>query len=102
MTENERERAASEIALRLRRDGVKLSGREDGDELARLLEAVERFENAVMRAGGDRMVDEPVGRAAPIAPDNAAFVLPRREKEEEVDAFIARIDAATAQVGTAR
>jgi hypothetical protein len=96
MSESERERIASEIAYRLRRDGVRLSGRESGEELVQILESVERFENAVMRAGGDRMVDEPVGaNAGPIKPDDEAFVLPMRDPTETVGAFITRIDAAT-------
>jgi len=96
--EDERERVANEIAARLRHDGVALTGDEAGEELARLLEAVERFERAVMRAGGDRMLDEPIGGISPIQPDDAAYVLPRRERDEPVEQFIGRIHHATERI----
>jgi hypothetical protein len=97
MSENddERRRVADEIAARLRGRGVRLTGRETGEELVRVLEAVERFETAVERAGGDLMVDEPVARNSPIAPDNRAFVLPARRGDESVAAFLDRIAEAT-------
>jgi len=96
--EDERERVANEISARLRHDGVALTGTEDGEELARLLEAVERFERAVMRAGGDRMLDEPIGGVSPIEPDDAAFVLPRRGREEAVEGFVSRIHRAAERI----
>lgn len=89
-----RRRVAEEIAGRLRRDGVRLDGRESDEELVTLLEVVERFEAAVQRRGGDLMVDEPVGRASPIAPDSRAFVLPTRRDHEPIAAFVERIAAA--------
>ncbi len=107
MTENdraddERRRVAEEIAARLQRDGIALTGEETGEELVRILEEVERFEAAVQRAGGDLMMDEPVKSGAPIAPDDSAFVLPVREASEEVPAFIARIAEATVRVSAMR
>ena len=96
-------RAAAEIAARLDRRGVLLSGAEAAEELVDLLDAVERFEQVAERAGADLMVDEPLaGAGAPIAPDDAAFVLPRRRGGEAVADFIGRIaDAAVraARVG---
>jgi hypothetical protein len=86
---------ADEIATRLRRDGIRLTGDETAEELVRVLEAVERFESAVRREGGDLMVDEPVGTKSPIAPDNRAFVLPRRLDQESISAFLVRIAEAT-------
>jgi hypothetical protein len=90
---------ANEIAGRLRGDGVHLSGKETPDELVRILEAVERFEAAVRRAGGDLMVDEPVGNGAPIDPDDRAFVLPSRQNQESVGDFLGRISEATERAG---
>lgn len=94
-------RAQEEIADRLHRLGVTLTGRESGEELADVLEAVEGFEAAVERAGGDLMVDEPVGDEPPIAPDDVAFVLPRRRDGESIRSLLERIARATSRA-TAR
>lgn len=96
--DDERQRIASEVASRLRRRGVQLSGGESAVELADLEEAVEEFERAVERSGGDLMVDEPVAGRSPIAPDEAAYVLPVRKTRESVAAFIERIAEAAEQI----
>lgn len=91
-------RASEEIAARLARRGVRLSGRETSEQLVDLLDAVERFELAVERAGGDLLVDEPLpGALVPIEPDDAAFVLPVRVGNESVADFIARVVEAIAR-----
>ncbi len=102
MPDDERQRVSDEIAAQLRARGVTLTGRESPEELADLLEAVERFERSVERSGGDLMVDEPVGPAAPIAPDDSAFVLPKRRNGESVRVFIRRIADAEARAAHAR
>ena len=94
--EYERQRAADEIAERLRSRGVRLSGRETGEELVGLLDAVECFEQVVERRGGDLLVDEPIDGVPPIQPDDPAFVLPVRRAGESVAAFIGRIAVAAA------
>jgi len=94
--EEEFQHARDEIVVRLRDRGVRLMGHETGEELTGVLDAVERFEAAVERSGGDLMVDEPIGGKSPIAPDNEAFVLPRREASESIPVFIERIAIATA------
>jgi len=91
LAEEGRDAARDEIADRLRRRGVNLTGRETGEELVDILEAVERFEVAVQDRGGDLMVDEPVGSASPIEPDDRAFVLPKRDAAESVASFVERI-----------
>ncbi len=93
----EYQRAVEEVAVHLRRRGVRLTGRESGDEVTAMLESVERFEAAVARGGGDLMVDEPIGDGAPVQPDNEAFVLPRRDDGESAAAFIERIAQATSR-----
>ena len=100
----ERARAAEEIATRLRRRGVRLSGRESGDELVRVLEAVERFEAAVERGGGNLMVDQPTddGGDTPTEPDDRAFVLPVRTGAESIDDYLVAIGVATDRARTAR
>ena len=83
--------AAAEVADRLRRRGIALTGAERPDDLANLLSAVERFEAAVEAHGGDLMVDD----LKSPQPDDRHFVLPRREHAETIEAYISRIDAAT-------
>jgi hypothetical protein len=96
-SEDDRKRIGEEIASRLRHNGVELTGKESSVELADLEDAVESFERAVERAGGDLMVDEPVASGRPIAPDNSSFVLPARNASEPVSAYIKRIHHAATQ-----
>lgn len=83
-------RAMAEARARLRSRRVWLGGEETSGELARLLEAVERFEQAVEQRGGDLFLDS--GDAP--EPDDPTFVLPRRRDDESVSAYVARVDAA--------
>jgi len=87
---SERGHVAAEVADRLRRRGIALTGTEKPAELADLLSAVERFESAVEAHGGDLMVDD----LKSSRPDDRHFVLPRRDKAESVRAYIVRIDEA--------
>lgn len=82
---------AQEVADRLRRRGIPLSGDERPEDLADLLAAVERFEQAVEARGGDLMVDD----LNSSQPDDAHFVLPPRYSDESVRDYIARVDVAT-------
>ncbi|HEY2374930.1 MAG TPA: hypothetical protein VGH98_03050 [Gemmatimonadaceae bacterium] len=95
MMSDPRRDVAHEVANRLRRRGVHLTGHETDDELVRVLEAVERFEAIVEELGGDLMVDEPVDDGPPRQPDDERFVLPRRHGNESVDTFVTRIVLAT-------
>src|SRR5216117_4536211 len=83
--------ASAEVADRLRRRGIAVTGAERTDDLADLLSAVERFEKTVEAHGGDLMVDD----LKSTQPDDRHFVLPRREHGESVRAYIVRIDTAT-------
>ena len=85
------EAAVREVAARLRSHGVMVTGAESADDLANLLDAVERFEGAVEAHGGDLMVDD----LKSPQPDDRHFVLPRREHAEAIRPYISRIDAAT-------
>jgi hypothetical protein len=96
---DDRKRIGEEIASRLRRNGVVLTGKESSDELADLEDAVESFERAVERAGGDLMVDEPVSSGKPIEPDDSSFVLPARDASETVAAYVKRIHHAATLAG---
>ena len=88
---SERREVAAEVADRLRRRGIVLTGTETPDELADLLSAVERFEAAVEAHGGDLMVDD----LKSTRPDDRHFVLPRRANAESARAYMVRIDEAT-------
>src|SRR6266481_4611096 len=84
------DRAAAEVADRLRQRGVAVTGAERSDDLADLLSAVERFEKTVEAHGGDLMVDD----LKSAQPDDRHFVLPRREHGESIRTYVGRIDAA--------
>lgn len=86
------DRAAAEVADRLRHRGIAVTGAERSDDLADLLSAVERFEKTVEAHGGDLMVDD----LRSPQPDDRHFVLPRRERGESIPTYITRIDEATA------
>lgn len=90
MGENLRD-VAEEVADRLRRRGIPLSGDERPEDLADLLTAVERFEMTVESRGGDLMVDD----LNSTEPDDPHFVLPARMPDESVRDYTARIEAAT-------
>src|SRR3989475_5876860 len=91
---DEQAAVAAEVAARLRDRGVTVTGAERPEDLADLLSAVERFEAAVEGHGGDLMVDDLRGPE----PDDAHFLVPRRDPGEAVRVYIGRIDDATAQL----
>ena len=76
---------------------ITLDGRETAEELVAILEAVERFEQAVESAGGDLMVDEGPRRDA-VEPDDPHFVLPRKQSGESVASYLDRLALATDHV----
>jgi hypothetical protein len=88
----EQRAAAREVAARLGARGVDVAGTEDLEDLASLLEAVERFEAGVKAHGGDLMVDD----LKSSQPDDRHFVLPRRAHGERIRVYIGRIDQALA------
>ena len=99
-----RDAAAAELVNKLAERGVRVSGDESSDEIADILDAVERFERAVQSRGGDLMVDErpldegsteegPRGR--PRQPDDHHFVIPARRADEPVDHYLDRVQEAT-------
>jgi hypothetical protein len=91
---SEFQRVMLETADRLRQRGVLLTGKESGEELVSLLDAVEAFELAVERRGGDLMMDEPPEGETP-QPDDVHFGLPRRREREAVSDYLVRILART-------
>jgi hypothetical protein len=86
--------AARETVARLRDRGIEVSDAESLEDLALLLEAVERFEAQVEAHGGDLMMDD----LKSSKPDDPHFVLPHRNAGEAIRSYVQRIDAATAQL----
>jgi hypothetical protein len=89
------DRPSEGVVARLASRGVRLSGRETAERLVELLDAVERFERAVQRAGADLMTDEAVGGAsARSALDDPAVVLRVHSTKESADRSTERTDGA--------
>ncbi|MEP6491699.1 MAG: hypothetical protein ABJF01_03420 [bacterium] len=88
------ERVMRETSARLRALGMFLDGRESPEDLVSVEEAVERFEEAVQRRGGDLMVDEGQ-RGAASQPDDPHFALPVRRGNETIAAFLERLARAS-------
>jgi len=87
------QRVSGEVANRLESLGIALSGSESAEDLARILEAVERFERAVETRGGDLMVDEGPGGET-REPDDMHFALPLRRADESVGRYLERLSLA--------
>ena len=93
----ELQRVSSELIGRLDGLGIRVSGSEKPEELLALVEAVDRFEDAVESRGGDLMVDEgPRGKTT--QPDDRHFALPLRHDDESVRQYVERLDRATDDV----
>lgn len=86
-------RVTGQLTGRLSALGIDLDGDESPEQLVRLSEAIERFENAVEAAGGDLMVDEPP-RGQKAQPDGPNFALPRRNADESIDMYIGQLEEA--------
>ncbi len=95
--QTEVERAMEQTRARLEALSVRLEGNESPEELVSILEAVERFEEAVVAKGGDLMVDESV-RGMVVEPDDPHFVLPKRRPGETVERYLDRVAIATHRV----
>jgi hypothetical protein len=91
---DERRGAVQETIARLRTRGISVGSDENADHLVGLLEAVERFEAAVERHGGDLMVDD----LKSSEPDDRHYVVPQRRPGETVPDYALRIDEATAHL----
>ncbi len=89
--DEERQRAAEIAYSQLHQRGVAVTGDEDPDALASILEAVERFENAVSMMGADRMTNAPDS----AQPDDRRLVLPARLDGEAPEAYARRVQSAT-------
>jgi hypothetical protein len=87
----EQRRAREEAEDRLRDRGIEVHARDRDEDVADLLDSVERFEVVVESHGGDLLVD----RIGSSEPDDPAFVLPVRALGESVTDYRWRVEAAT-------
>ena len=90
----ERDAAKLELVSRIHQKGVLLDGSETVAQLDDLFSAIDRFEAAVIARGGDLMINSPFSSE----PEDARFVIPRREPGEDVDVYAGRINAAAARL----
>jgi hypothetical protein len=90
----EQQRARREAADRLADRGIPSYARDGDEDLADLLDAVERFEEAVEAHGGDLMIN----RIGSTEPEDPAFVPPARGSEEPVVAYRLRVEEAIDQL----
>ena len=86
----ERDAVRQELIGRLASHSIEVCGDESDDQIARLMDAVERFDSAVARVGGDSMVNDPRSSR----PEDPSLVVPLRRGDESADAHIARVNAA--------
>jgi hypothetical protein len=91
----ERDSLHSELIARLNQKGVEPAAGASVGELADLLSAIDEFEAAVEKAGGDLMVDSP-DSSEPERPD---FVLPHPHDDETVSAYTKRVQTAASRLG---
>ena len=94
-------RVAQELADRLRTRGIAVYESDSPDDIERLIEVVEEFENAVEARGGDLMMDEPPNHGI-AQPDDPRFLLPSRAADESATAYVKRLSAAIAALGQDR
>jgi hypothetical protein len=91
---DEERHARLEAEYRLRERGIRVTPADTDEEVADLLEAIERFEVAVEARGGDLFVD----RIGSSEPENPAFVPPERPPGESAGDYRRRIEAAAGQL----
>jgi hypothetical protein len=91
---DEERHARLEAEYRLRERGIGVSPSDSDEDVADLLDAVERFEAAVEARGGDLFVD----RIGSSEPENPAFVPPERQPGESAGDHRRRIEAAAGRL----
>ncbi|MES2359855.1 MAG: hypothetical protein V4529_16070 [Gemmatimonadota bacterium] len=91
----ERASLHEELLARLDQKGVQAAEGASDADLADLLSAIDEFESAVERAGGDLMVDSPDSSE----PERPEFVLPHPRDDESIATYIRRVQSATVRLG---
>ncbi len=95
--ETDMDRAMRQVGSQLEQRGVSVHDEDDGEAQAVMLEAVEAFEAAVRRCGGDSFTNT-LDSSRPDRPD---FVLPPRGDDERADTYARRVQAAAAALAPA-
>jgi hypothetical protein len=90
----EQRRAREHAVATLEQRGVRVHDSDSSEDLADLLDVVDRFIATVESLGGDTFVNAPDSSQ----PDDPLFVLPVRAVGESVKAYISRVDEATARL----
>jgi hypothetical protein len=96
LRDEQRQHIRDELEAWLRHRYVPLFGTESDEEVLSIVNALERFEAAVIAAGGDLMVDSPESSE----PEHPEYVIPRRRDDEAADAYVARVHFAADRVST--
>ena len=86
----EERHARQEADYRLSERGIRLEPSDSDEEVADLLEAIERFEAGVEAKGGDLFVN----RIGSSEPEDFAFVPPQRQEGESAVDYRLRIEGA--------
>jgi predicted house-cleaning noncanonical NTP pyrophosphatase (MazG superfamily) len=87
---DEERQARLEAEYRLSERVIEVAAADTDEEVADLLEAIERFETAVEARGGDLFVD----RIGSSEPEHPAFVPPERQPGERAGDYRRRIEVA--------
>ena len=80
--------ARQEAESRLSARGIEVQKADSDDDVADLMDTIERFELHVERLGGDLMVNR-IGSSEPEDPD---FVPPVRQADEPIPGYLGRIE----------
>jgi hypothetical protein len=96
LRDEQRQHIRDELEAWLRHRYVPLFGAETDDEVLSIVNAVERFEAAVIAAGGDLMVDS----LESSEPEHPELVMPKRRDDETPDGYVARVHFAADRVAT--
>lgn len=84
------ERVARQVRSQLEQRGVRMHDDDAPEDEALVLEAVEAFEAAVRRCGGDSFTNAPDSSR----PERRDFVVPRRGDDERADTYARRVRSA--------
>lgn len=92
---DERGALHSELVSRLHQKGLMVSGDAPDEDMADLMSAIDEFETAVEKAGGDLMLDSPDSSE----PERPEFVLPHMHDDESLAVYTRRVQSATERLG---
>jgi hypothetical protein len=95
---DEQRRARDHAIDMLEQRGARVHDSDSSEDLADLLDAVDRFITEVERHGGDTFVNTPESSQ----PETPEFVLPARGGCESVKAYRSRVDEATERLRRSR